>query len=250
MPTSSAITAVTMAFFASFVEVVEAFTIVLAIALTRGWRPALSGAVVALAVLALLVLVLGPLLPLLPMTLLHLVIGTMLLLFGLGWLCKSMLRSAGIIPLHDEDAVFEATRGKWVPGDGSRRRSLDWLGGIVAFKAVLLEGLEVVFVVVAIGVGHDLLAPAAIGALTACLLVLTVGGILRHPLSRIPENALKQGVGIVSASFGVLWTGKGLGIVWPGDGDLVLLAFVILFFATARVTVHLLRRSFPEVAER
>ncbi|MFV3127268.1 COG4280 domain-containing protein [Niveispirillum sp. KHB5.9] len=248
MPTSSAITAVTMAFFASCVEVVEAFTIVLAIAVTRGWRPALSGTVVALAVLTLMVLVLGPLLPLLPMTLLHLVIGTMLLLFGLGWLCKSILRSAGIIPLHDEDAVFEATRGEWAPRGDPRRTSLNVLGGIIAFKAVLLEGLEVVFIVVAIGVGHDLLAPAAIGALTACL--LAAGAILRHPLSRIPENTLKQLVGVVSAAFGVLWTGKGLGIEWPGDGDLALLVFIILFFATARLTIHLLRRSFPEVAGR
>ncbi len=225
---SAAAPAISAAFLASAVEVVEAFTIVLAVATLRGLRPALSGTAAALAVLAAIVLALGPLLGRVPLELMQLVIGILLLLFGVGWLRKAALRAAGIIPLHDEDAIF--ARQTAALGDAAtlHHRSLDWIAGLAAFKAVLLEGLEVVFIVIAVGAGRGLLLPASLGALAACILVLAVGAIVHKPLSQVPENTLKFAVGVMLSAFGVFWTGEGLGIDWPGH-DLALPVFVGLF---------------------
>ena len=183
------------AFLASIVEVVEAFTIVLAVGTLRGWRPALIGTMAALVVLGLLIAVFGPLLGLIPLQVLQLVIGILLLLFGMGWLRKAILRSADIIPLHDEDAIFESESARLAAASG--REALSWIAGLTAFKAVLLEGLEVVFIVIAVGAGRGLLLPAALGTLAACLVVLAIGLLLRKPLAQVPENTLKFGVGVM-----------------------------------------------------
>jgi uncharacterized membrane protein len=225
---STAAPAVTAAFLASLVEVVEAFTIVLAVAMLRGWRPAALGTAAGLAALAAIVMLLGPLLDRVPTTSLQLAIGILLLLFGIGWLRKASLRAAGLIPLHDEDAIFAAETAELNKPADRRRSSLDWVAGVTALKAVLLEGLEVVFIVIAVGAGRGLLMPASLGALAACGLVLAIGAVVHRPLSRVPENLLKFGVGVMLASFGVFWTGEGLGIAWPGQ-DLALLLFVALF---------------------
>ncbi|MFI4933352.1 MAG: COG4280 domain-containing protein [Caulobacterales bacterium] len=241
---TTAAPAVAAAFTASSVEVVEAFTIVLAVATLRGWRPALSGAGAALAVLALVVLALGPLLDQVPLKALQLTIGVLLLLFGLGWLRKAVLRAAGLMALHDEAAIFEREKAK-LEGDTGAARSGDWLAGLAAFKAVLLEGLEVVFIVLAVGAGRGLLIPASLGAVAAFLAVMTAGLVIHRPLAKVPENTLKFGVGVMLSSFGVFWTGEGLGVAWPGD-DLALLVLVAVFLAAGLGLSRLVRPALAE----
>jgi uncharacterized membrane protein len=220
--------AIGTAFLASLVEAVEAFTIVLAVGTIQGWRPALLGTGVGLAVLALLVLALGPVLDHVPVQPLQLIIGVLLLLFGLRWLRKAILRAAGVLALHDEEMAF-ANKTALLSAQAQRRiRRLDWIAGIVAFKAVVLEGLEVVFIVIAVGAARNLLIPASLGALAACMLILLIGLVVHHPLSRVPENTLKFGVGVMLSAFGVYWTGEGLGVGWPGH-DLAIFGFVFLF---------------------
>src|SRR5271169_3289206 len=238
---SVAAPAVGSAFLASLVEVVEAFTIVLAVGTLRGWRPAIFGTIAALGVLGALIALLGPLLGYVPLHLLQLVIGVLLLLFGMGWLRKAILRAAGIIPLHDEDAIFASEAAQLGAATDRRHKSLDWLAGLTAFKAVLLEGLEVVFIVIAVGAGRGLLWPASFGALAACLVILAIGVAIHKPLAKVPENTLKFGVGTMLSAFGVFWTGEGLGIVWPGQ-DLALAVFAALFLAIGLVTASALRR--------
>jgi uncharacterized membrane protein len=248
MTWSIAAPAVTAAFLASIVEVVEAFTILLAVATLRGWRPAALGATGGLLLLAGIVLLLGPLLDRIPIYSLQLAIGILLLLFGMGWLRKASLRAAGIIPLHDEDAIFAAETAQLGGRALTQRRNLDWMAGITALKAVLLEGLEVVFIVVAVGAGRGLLMPASLGALAACALVLAAGAVIHRPLSHVPENTLKFGVGVMLSSFGVFWTGEGLGVTWPGQ-DLALLLFAALFLGAGLIGSTLARRLSVEVAQ-
>src|SRR5271156_77400 len=182
--------AVGSAFLASLVEVVEAFTIVLAVGTLRGWRPAAFGTIAALGVLGGLIALLGPLLGYVPLHLLQLVIGVLLLLFGMGWLRKAILRAAGIIPLHDEEAIFAAEAARLGEHTNRQDTSLDWIAGLSAFKAVLLEGLEVAFIVIAVGAGRGLLWPAGLGALAACLVILALGIAIHRPLTKVPENTL------------------------------------------------------------
>jgi Ca2+/H+ antiporter, TMEM165/GDT1 family len=233
--------AISSAFLASLVEVVEAFTIVLAVGTLRGWRPAAFGTVAALAVLGMLIASLGPLLDRIPVHVLQLIIGILLLLFGMGWLRKAILRTAGIIPLHDENAIFASESAQLQQAATQRETSLDWIAGLTTFKAVLLEGLEVVFIVIAVGAGRGLLWPAALGAFAACLAILTVGIIIRRPLAKVPENILKFGVGVMLSAFGVFWTGEGLGIDWPGQ-DLSLVVFAALFLGVGLATASVLRQ--------
>ena len=240
-PWAVAAPAVGAAFLASLVEVVEAFTIILAVATLRGWRPAAIGTLVALGVLGLLIILLGPVLDRVPLHFLQLFIGVLLLVFGLGWLRKAILRAAGIIPLHDENAVF-ASESAQLTEAARGHAPLDWIAGLTAFKAVLLEGLEVIFIVIAVGAGRGLLLPAAVGALAACAAVLCVGAIVGRPLARIPENSLKFGVGSMLSAFGLFWTGEGLGVPWPGE-DLALVVFVALFAGVGLTTASLLRRK-------
>lgn len=244
---STAAPAIGAAFLASLVEVVEAFTIVLAVATLRGWRPALSGTAAALGLLAAIVLVLGPLLDRVPLHLLQLVIGVLLLLFGMGWLRKAALRAGGIIPLHDEAAIFARERAELSAEQKRRHASLGWIAGLAAFKAVLLEGLEVVFIVIAVGAGRGLIGAASLGALAACALVLSIGAIVHRPLARVPENTLKFGVGVMLSAFGVFWTGEGLGVEWPGH-DLALFLFAALFLGAGLMAASVARRAVLEVA--
>jgi len=237
---------ISAAFLASLVEAVEAFTIVLAVATLRGWRPAAIGTIGGLAVLAGTILLLGPVLDPVPVASLQLAIGILLLLFGMGWLRKASLRLAGVIPLHDEEAVFAAETAQLDQQARRRQQNLQWVAGITALKAVLLEGLEVVFIVIAVGAGRGLLMSASLGALAACALVLAIGAVVHRPLSRVPENLLKFGVGVMLSAFGVFWTGEGLGIAWPGQ-DFALLLFATLFLAAGLSGASLARRVSAEV---
>ena len=237
--------AMTAAFLASLVEAVEALTIVLAVATVRGWRPAGFGALVGLVSLVLIVIALGPLLDRVPLHLLQLAIGILLLLFGMRWLRKAILRSAGVIPLHDEAAVFATETAELREQARRHETRLDWLAAIASFKAVLLEGLEVVFIVIALSAGCDPLVPASAGALAACVLVAGVGFVVHRPLARVPENTLKFAVGVMLTAFGIFWTGEGLGVAWPG-ADLAIVAFAVLFLAVGRAAVAVVRRPSAE----
>src|ERR1700712_2230616 len=232
---------VTAAFLASLVEAVEALTIVLAVAAVRGWRPAALGAVAGLGALALRVVALGPLLDRVPLHLLQLVIGVLLLLFGMRWLRKAILRSAGVIPLHDEAMTFATETAELREQARRKEARLNWLAALTSFKAVLLEGLEVVFIVIALSAGHGMLWPASAGALAACLLVAGVGFAVHQPLARVPENTLKFAVGVMLSAFGVFWTGEGLGVPWPG-GDFAIVGFAAMFLAISSAAVVLARR--------
>ncbi len=245
---NAAISAVSAAFLASLVEVVEAFTIILAVGTVRGWRPAAAGTIAGLIVLSAMVAFLGPALSQIPLQSMRIAIGLLLLLFGLRWLRKAILRYAGVIPLHDESTAFAAATTELGRNELRSHRRLNWIAGITAFKAVLLEGVEVVFivVVVAVGVGPGLLGPASIGAAAAGALVLGVGLIAHRPLARVPENTLKFAVGILLSSFGVFWTGEGLGVTWPG-GDFALVGFIFVFSVTSFLTVRIARSAILEV---
>jgi uncharacterized membrane protein len=235
----------TAAFLASLVEAVEALTIVLAVATVRGWRSAGFGATAGPFSLALIVLALGPLLDRVPLHLLQLAIGVLLLLFGMRWLRKAILRSAGVIPLHDEAMAFAAETAD-LRGRASRQvAGLDWLAALTSFKAVLLEGLEVAFIVIAASAGGGLLAASA-GALAACLLVAGAGLVVHRPLARVPENTLKFAVGVMLSAFGIFWTGEGLGVAWPG-ADLAIVVFAGLFLAIGLAAVAWVRQPRAEV---
>jgi uncharacterized membrane protein len=215
-------------FLASAVEFVEALTIVLAVGVVRGWRPALLGAGAGVAALGALVLLLGPSLAHVPLPVLQIVVGTLLLLFGLRWLRKAILRAAGILALHDEDAAYAAQlRAMQVAGQGNPAR-LDPVAFLAAFKSVFLEGLEVVFIVVALGSSGRLLWPAASGALLALAAVVALGVVLHQPLRRVPENTLKFCVGTLLSAFGTFWVGEGLGLAWV-EGELALVALIGVF---------------------
>lgn len=229
---------VTASFLASLVEVVEAFTIVLAVGITGGWRPALTGTVLALAVLAALVVVFGPLLALVPLHLLQFAVGVLLILFGMRWLRKAILRAAGFIALHDEAKAF-AAETEQLQRQAAERRA-DYLAGLAAFKGVLLEGVEVVFIVIAVGAGRGLTLYASGGALAALILVLVVGAMVHKPLAQVPENTLKFAVGLMLTTFGVFWIGEGLGAEWPG-ADLALLVIFAVLAASALGMVRWLR---------
>jgi uncharacterized membrane protein len=233
--------AVAAAFLASLVEFVEALTIVLAVGAVRGWRPALIGAGAGIAVLAALVAALGRALGLVPIAYLQLLVGTLLLLFGLSWLRKAVLRAAGIVPLRDELKAF--ARESEVMATAARLSGQQWWDTIAVaatFKGMLLEGLEVVFIVIAVGSAGNLLVPASFGAATAGLLVLLAGFALHRPLARVPENSLKWAVGILLSAFGLFWLGEGLGLRWPGE-DLSILGLAGALFAASLAMVALAR---------
>jgi uncharacterized membrane protein len=230
--------AVAAAFLATLVEAVEALTIILAIGIVRGWRPAIGGAVAALAVLVVLVATLGPLLKLVPEHLLQIAIGILLVLFGGNWLRKAVLRAAGRKPQHDEEAAFAAETALLREEARRRQVRLQWLAAVASFKAVFLEGVEVVFIVLALSTRPELLVPVSTGAVAATLLVVAAGYFVHRPLTRVPENTLKFAVGVMLLAFGVFWTGEGLGLAWPG-GDLAIVGLggVILALALAAVTI-------------
>jgi Ca2+/H+ antiporter, TMEM165/GDT1 family len=233
---------VVAAFLASLVEFVEALTIVMAAGITRGWRSSLAGAAAATAALALLVGIFGPALEKVPVTVLQLAIGVLILLFGLHWLRKAILRSAGVMQHHDEPAIFEKET-KALQGQGKGiHRGIDQLGFVTSFNATFIEGVEVVFIVIAVGSAGRALLPAAAGAAAAGVLVVLLGVIVHRPLARVPENTLKFTVGLILASFGIFWIGEGLKFQWPG-GDLALLGLFVISLLVSRVGVVLARRS-------
>jgi uncharacterized membrane protein len=224
-------TALLTSFFASSVECVEALTIVLAVGIVRGWRPALLGTGAALAVMAALVAALGPSLSLMPLAGLQVTIGILLVLFGMRWLRKATLRAAGVVPLRDEaDAYGNEVRA--LRGNVGIVAQWDFIGTATSFKAVMLEGIEVVFIVIALGAVGGALIPAALGAIAAAVLVSLIGVMLHRPLARVPENTLKFAVGIMLSSFGTYWLGEGYGVAWPG-ADLAILGLMVGFAAVA-----------------
>ncbi len=223
------------------VEAVEALTIVLAVGATRSWRSALTGAGAALVALVVLTAALGPAITALPIGVLRVVVGGLLLIFGLQWLRKAILRATGLKALHDELAAFEeeeeAARGAGAVSDG-----LDAYSFTVAFKGVLLEGLEVVFIVLTFGANQHNVPLAAAAAAVAVVAVALAGVVAHAPLSRVPENTLKFGVGVMLTSFGIFWGAEGAGAHWPG-GDAALLAIIPATLGCALAMVAALRRA-------
>jgi uncharacterized membrane protein len=231
------------AFLACAVEMVEALTIVLAVALTRGWRSVRLGIGAALVTLAVVVALLGPALTVLPLDALRVFVGFLLLAFGLQWLRKAVLRSAGYVPLHDEAKIFErevaATRDVAPVALGHH----DWYAFTLSFKGVFLEGLEVAFIVVTFGAAHNDF-PLVVGSALAALIVVAALGIVVHgPLSRVPENTMKFGVGIMLTSFGTFWGAEGAGAQWPGS-DTAILALLAAYSAVALALVAWLRSQY------
>ena len=220
-------------FVACAVEAIEALTIVLAAGLTREWRSTFQGMAVALAVLAAIVAALGPTITLLPLTALRLVVGALLAIFGLQWLRKAILRATGYKSLHDEASAYlrEVTAAK-AAAPSSRGRVHDWYAFTLSFKGVLLEGLEVVFIVITFGANQRDVGAAVIGAAAAVVVVAVTGVLVRAPLARVPENAMKFAVGIMLTSFGIFWGAEGAGVSWPGqDAALLVLVPVVALVA-------------------
>lgn len=226
-------------FLASLVECVEALTVVLAVGSVRGWRSALMGSAAAVGILLLLIAGLGRALTRVPLQTLQFVIGTLLLLFGLRWLRKAILRSAGQIPIHDEEEAFAKNSASMrkLPGAGR----WDRVAFATAFQIVMLEGTEVVFIVVAIGAGGaGLWLSASLGAIAALLVVVAFGFALHRPLANVPENKLKFVVGVLLSAFGTFWVGEGAHFIWP-RGDWSILGLVLGYFIIAILTVALCR---------
>ena len=213
-------------FVACAVEAVEALTIVLAVGLTREWKSTFWGMGVALAVLAVVTAAIGPALTYVPLSSLRLVVGALLAIFGLQWLRKAVLRATGYKALHDEASAYlrEVAAAEAAPLQ-ARRGVSDWYSFTIAFKGVLLEGLEVVFIVLTFGASQHNVGAAVIGAVAAVVLVTLTGIAVRAPLARVPENWMKFGVGVMLTSFGTFWGAEGAGVDWPG-GDAALLVIV------------------------
>jgi len=240
---------VASAFLASAVEFVEALTIVLAAGLTRGWRSSLTGLAAATVVLAAIVAALGPTLKLIPIDALRLVVGALLLAFGLQWLRKAILRASGYKALHDEDEIFAREAAEARAAGSEVRAGLDWYGFTLAFKGVLLEGLEVAFIAVTLGSNQHAVPLAALAAVTAIVAVVVAGMLAHAPLSRVPENTIKFAVGVMLTSFGTFWAGEGAGVHWPG-GDAALPALIAGYTVLSLALVRVVRAgAAPRVAE-
>ena len=242
---------VSAVFVASLVEFVEAFTIVLAMGVTRGWKSAIAGTVAAIVALTAFTAVLGVAISTwLSESLLQLVIGTLLLIFGLQWLRKACLRASGLKAMHDEQEEFTEQTHAARQAARTTYAGIDLFGFMVSFKGVFLEGVEVVFIVVTFGLSADALGMAVAGAVVAGLVVIALGVALRKPLARIPENTLKYGVGVMLASFGTYWSLEGIGwfradgesLQWPG-GKLALIALIAAWFAVTRLVIAGLIRA-------
>ena len=235
-------------FVACFVEMVEATTIVMAMGYTRSWRSALAGTFAALGALAVVTVFAGyALATWLPESALQLAIGALLLIFGLQWLRKAILRSSGRKAVHDEDKIY-ADEVAAAKAAGESKGSLDMFSFMVSFKGVFLEGMEVVFIVITFGLNADNIPGASAGAVAAVVVVLTLAVLLRRPLSMINENLLKYGVGLLLASFGTYWAVEGIGIFqagresldWPGH-DLMILVLLAAWFVLSRIFIAVLK---------
>jgi uncharacterized membrane protein len=242
---------VTATALASFVEFVEALTIVLAMGVTRGWRSTAIGAGAAIGALAAITLVAGyALIDWIPEAAVQLVIGALLLIFGLQWLRKAILRAAGLKAMHDEEEAFREEREAALEAGEERRLGLDWFAFVVSFKGVFLEGLEVVFIVITFGLNADDVPLAAAGAAIAGAAVLAIGLVAHKPLAAVPENTLKYVVGLLLATFGTFWAVQGLGIFtesreslsWPGD-DWALLALLASWLVVSQISIRILRSA-------
>jgi uncharacterized membrane protein len=235
------------AFLASAVEMVEALTIVLAVGVTRGWRSTLIGVGAALLSLGILVGALGPSIQSIPINDLRLLVGGLLLVFGLQWLRKAILRASGYKAMHDEDEIY-AEQARAAQSAGLEvRHGVDWYSFTISYKGVFLEGLEVVFIVLTFGTAHRHGIGLAAAAAAAALVVVVVAGVVVHaPLSRVPENTLKFTVGLLLTTFGTFWAAEGAGASWPGD-DAALVGLLAFYVATALGGVRLLRRQRPVV---
>ena len=228
------------AFLASTVEFVEALTVVLAVGGVRGWRDTLFGAAAAAGVLALLTAALGPVLTLVPLRALQIAVGALLILFGLRWLRKAILRAAGVLALHDEDQAFQKNREAMLKL-GAAGAGFDAIAFGAAFQICMLEGTEVVFIVIAVSAGGvGLIVPAGLGALAALVMVVALGLALHKPMSRVPENMLKFAVGVILSGFGAFWVGEGIGVAWPGN-DLSILGLVVGFGLVSLAAVPICR---------
>jgi uncharacterized membrane protein len=235
-------------FLACVVEAVEAVTIVLAAGTARDWRSAGSGTAAALAVLAVIVAVLGPAVTAIPLTGLRIVVGALLLVFGLQWIRKAILRASGYKALHDEEKLYAEHLAE-ATGQQGRRSFLapDWYGFTLAFKGVLLEGLEVVFIVLTFGANAKNVGLAAIASGCAVVLVAAAGFAVRAPLARVPENTMKFVVGIMLTSFGLFWGGEGAGAHWPGsDAALLVIIPAIALFSVGLTALLRRAREIPQ----
>jgi uncharacterized membrane protein len=226
------------------VEAVEATTIVLAAGTARSWRSALTGVIAALVVLAIAVGVAGPAISLLPLDALRLVVGGLLLVFGLQWIRKAVLRASGYKPLHDEEMIYKKQLEEARKAKSTARLGVDdWYAFTLSFKGVVLEGLEVVFIVLTFGTNQHNIPLAALAAGVAVVIVVILGVVVRAPLARVPENTLKFIVGIMLTSFGIFWGAEGAGAIWPGaDLALLVIAPAIAVFSLAMVWVMSVRR--------
>jgi uncharacterized membrane protein len=230
------------AFLASAVEMVEALTIVLAVGVTRGWRSTLIGVAAALLSLGVLVGALGPSIQKIPIHDLQILVGGLLLVFGLQWLRKAILRASGYKAIHDEDEIYAAQARAAQTAGLEMRHGVDWYSFTISFKGVFLEGLEVAFIVLTFGTAHHhgiALAAAAAGA--ALVAVVVAGAVVHAPLSRVPENTLKFTVGLLLTTFGAFWAAEGAGASWPGD-EVALPVLLAYFVLAALAMVRLLRR--------
>jgi uncharacterized membrane protein len=213
---------------------------------TRGWRSALTGTVVATIALAAIIAALGPALTVIPIEVLRLVVGALLLVFGLQWLRKAILRASGVRALRDEASVFEREAAAARAAAPEERAGLDWYGFTVSFKGVLLEGLEVAFIVLTFGSTQGSIPLAAIGAAAAVVLVVVAGVVVRGPLSRVPENTLAFAVGVMLTTFGTFWGAEGAGVDWPGgDASLPGVLGFVLLVSLGYVTLLRRRRLVP-----
>jgi uncharacterized membrane protein len=238
----SAVFLVAASFLASSVEMVEALTIVLAVGVSREWRSTLVGVVSALIVLAGITLVLGPTLALIPIDALRVVVGALLLVFGLQWLRKAILRASGYKALHDETLIYQRELEEARSARTEIRAGMDWYAFTLSFKGVFLEGLEVIFIVLTFGASQGSVALAAIGAAAAVILVGIIGIAVHQPLSRVPENSMKFVVGCLLTTFGAFWAGEGVGIAWPGE-DVAILGILAFVFVLGLLGVAVLQRS-------
>ncbi len=234
-------TSIVASFLASLVECVEALTVVLAVGSVRGWRSALGGVAAAVAVLLVIILAAGRALTRVPLHSLQLAVGILLVLFGLRWLRKAILRSAGLIPLHNEEAAFSKNAAA-LQSSRSPLAGWDKVAFVTSFNITMLEGTEVVFIVIAIGAGGTgMLLPAGLGAVAALLVVIALGFLLHRPLASVPENTLKFVVGILLSAFGTFWVGEGMDLGWP-RADWSIVGLVAAYWLLAIVAVPLCRR--------
>ena len=233
-------TSLIASFLASMVECVEALTVVLAVGSVRGWRSALSGSATAVGVLLVIVLTIGRALLRVPLHVLQLTVGVLLVMFGMRWLRKAILRAAGLIALHDEEVAY-AKNASALRNEATGSSGWDKVGFATAFNITMLEGTEVVFIVIAIGAGGaGMLLPASVGAVAALVVVVGLGLMVHRPLSKVPENTLKFVVGVLLSAFGTFWVGEGLRLEWPG-ADWSILGLILGFLGLALAAVPFCR---------